>query len=261
MPTILKEILSAEEFAALAEPFKDAYKLGNDGTYGLQHDGVGKLKTSLDAKDELLRQKDAELETLKRDVAKYADIDPAKAREAMRKITELEGRKLIDKGDYDAALAAEKATWEQKEADLSKKLDGAQKFLEKKFIDGTFREVFTSGKYNGKDLPKVKAGLVDALLLKLRGETSPRLIEVGEDRQALVTVGGRDLKLSDWASEWLLSEAAKDYIEVPVNGGGRTDAAAPNAAPTVKGTLPSTDRARLGASLEQIASGEIAVSG
>lgn len=260
---VLKEVLTAAEYEALDEGLKklDIYKQAGDGSWGLQHDGVGKLRASLDAKDQTLREKDAEIDRMKRDIAKYADLDPEKARAAMARLTELEKSKLIDAKDYEAALAVERNTWESEKQTLEDKAKQDRSALEQLLIRDALRTALTSGRGpDGKPIPKVKDGLLEGAEELIRARHTPRLIEVGEARQAVAKgPNGQEMKLGDFAHAWLNSEAAKDWVVLPETVGSR-DGATVTGAVEVKGTVSSTDRGRIGASLEQIASGEVVVS-
>lgn len=125
----LKAKLTKAEFEKLAEPLKEHYKASGDD-YILDAEGVedvSGLKSALqktkEARDALKLQLEAEAE-------KFKDIDPVRAREALKTLHELDEKKLVDKGEYDRLLKkrsdefdVREAESQQKMADLNKRLD------------------------------------------------------------------------------------------------------------------------------------------
>jgi len=110
----------------VSEPFRELYVEDGNGGFKLDAEGVEDvtgLKNSLTAVRE-------ELKTLKTDYNKYKDLDPEKAREALRKIEELGDKDLLDAGkvdelvtrrtermrmDFDSQVKALKGAVEEKE--------------------------------------------------------------------------------------------------------------------------------------------------
>lgn len=256
----LKNNIDQAAFDALPDALKAEYKAKGDGTYDLQHDGVTKLKESLDRKDATLREKDQQITELQRQAEAWKDLDPAKAREALAKAAEIEQGKLVDKGDYDRALAAERDKNQRDLKALQDRFDAERKFTESQLVDGVLRRVLTSGRTaDGKPMPKVRPGLVDGAEALIRATFAPKVIEAGDRRVAMVRVNGRDVELGDFlAGEWLTSDSAKDWTEAPDSAGGHDGKGQPGQPATAKRTVT---QAEAGGSIEAIASGEAVVSG
>jgi hypothetical protein len=96
----LKAIMTKEEYEALDATRKELY-VEKDGKYVLDAEGVEDvtgLKNALNATR-------AEVKKLKTDlqatVDKYKDIDPDRAREAQKKLDEMEEKNLLDAGKVD----------------------------------------------------------------------------------------------------------------------------------------------------------------
>lgn len=102
----LKTKLTKAEYEKLSDGVKEHYKVDGDG-YKLDADyeDVGGLKSTLE-------KKKADLEALKAEVAKFKDIDPDKAREALAAIAKADEQKAKDAGEFDRLIAKAK-----KEAD------------------------------------------------------------------------------------------------------------------------------------------------
>lgn len=113
----------------VSEQFRVLYVEDGNGGFKLDAEGVEDvtgLKNSLTAVRE-------ELKTLKADYTKYKDLDPDKAREALKKIEELGDKDLLDSGkvdelvtrrtermriDFDSQVKALKAATEEKDTTI-----------------------------------------------------------------------------------------------------------------------------------------------
>ena len=90
-----------------------------DGKYHLKLDGDVVPKSKLaEFRDNNISLND-EMKTLKEQLANFSDIDPAKAKEAMQKLQDMQDKKLIDSGQIDELL---KARTERMQADFDGKI-------------------------------------------------------------------------------------------------------------------------------------------
>lgn len=205
----------------VSEPYRELYVEDGSGGFKLDAEGVEDvtgLKNSLTAVRE-------ELKTLKADYNKYKDLDPEKAREALKKIEELGDKDLLDTGkvdelvtrrtermrmDFDSQVKALKGATEEKDTTI-KTLSGR---LEKHLIEqGLLSAAMEAG------VPK-KSALQD---ITSRGKQTWRLDENGNPI-ALASDGskifGKDGKapitMKEWA-EGLMAEAP--HLFEPSSGG------------------------------------------
>jgi len=103
----LKQTLEASEFETLADPLKEHYTKDGDG-YKLETDFVPEDTSAL--KSALQKEREARKDLVK-EIAKYKDIDPDKARAAQVKLDEIEQKQLEDAKEYEqlkGKLAGEK---------------------------------------------------------------------------------------------------------------------------------------------------------
>lgn len=104
----LKAVLGNKaEVEALAEPLRALY-VEKDGQFILDaevesHPAVGGLRTALQKEREGRSTTDKELQKLRKDID---GLDPAKAREALARVQELEDKQLIEAGKFDELVAA-----------------------------------------------------------------------------------------------------------------------------------------------------------
>jgi hypothetical protein len=114
----LKALLSKEEYDALPEASRQYY-VEKDGKFLLDAEGVedvSGLKNALTAvRDELKTAKKQLQET----IDKFKDIDPEKAKEAQKKLQELEAKQLLDAGKVEDLL---KLRTEQMKADYENQI-------------------------------------------------------------------------------------------------------------------------------------------
>jgi hypothetical protein len=259
---MLPNQITQEEFGKLPKDVQewlkadDRYKLNGD-TWEVQSPELPKLKKSLDAKDTMLAEQKRQIGELQSTVEKYKDLDPAMAREALARLEELEKKKMVDAGDFERALDAEKTKWEKEVADRDGKLKAEQDFTHKLLVTNGIRKMLTSGRgVDGKEVPKDKGGLLDATEALLTTQYRPSVIRVGEDRKAMVKIDGRERELDEWLPEWLVSDAAKDFVEAPENSGGHDDSrpgSGPKKAPRV---VPPSEKSQY---IDEIANGDVVV--
>lgn len=118
----LKAKLTKDEFGKLADPLKEHYKASGDD-YILDAEGVedvSGLKSALEKEKKERRELKAKLET---EAEKFKDIDPERAREALKAIADLDEKKLIDKGEFDRLLKKRSDEFDQREAEYKKAID------------------------------------------------------------------------------------------------------------------------------------------
>ena len=165
----LKAIVTKEEFDKLDEVVKKFY-VEKDGKYLLDAEGVedvGGLKSALEKERASVRKLKSDLQAT---VDKYKDIDPEKAREAEKKLQDLEDAKLIDAGKVEELLT--KRT-ERMKQDHQNQINEFNK--------------------NVEALKKENLGL--------NGKLSELLID-GSLRQAAIKAGVHESALEDARSAW-----------------------------------------------------------
>lgn len=147
MPT-LKSKLTKAEYDALPEARRELY-VEKDGTFVLDADieDVGGLKSALEKE----RTTRGTLEKTLSDLRKQlGDADPAKAREALARLQELEDKKLIDEGKVEELLKSRTERlvqdYEGRLKGASEKLTTAERRLAELVIDNELRTVATAKK-------------------------------------------------------------------------------------------------------------------
>lgn len=144
----LKTKITKAEFEALPEATRELY-IEQNGTFVLDADfeDVSGLKSALDKERTTRGTLEKTLSELKKQLG---DTDPAKAREALAKLQELEDKKLIDEGKVEELLRSRTERlvkdFEQKLADRDGKLTAAEKRLAELVIDNELRAVGASKK-------------------------------------------------------------------------------------------------------------------
>lgn len=155
----IKAVITAEEYGALDAALKPLYKQeGNSYVADIDgidaHPSTKSLKTALDAERSGRSDTTRQLNELK---AKLGDMDPDEARDALKKIQELEEKSRLGeipdkfKKQFDEAVAArvesiqknfetQKKGFEKQVKDLETKLNESTGQLENLTIDGAVRE-------------------------------------------------------------------------------------------------------------------------
>ena len=93
----LKAVLTKEEFDGLEDSLKKLY-VEKDGKYLLDAEGVedvSGLKSALEKERGTVKKLKADLQAT---VDKFKDIDPDKARDAQKKLQDLEDKQMMDEG-------------------------------------------------------------------------------------------------------------------------------------------------------------------
>lgn len=98
----LKEILTKEEYEGLNEALQEHYQADGE-SYILTTDKGTKAKLDEFRKNNIDLKK--ALEDAKAEAVKYKDLDPEKAREALKKVQELQDKQTLDEKGIDELLA------------------------------------------------------------------------------------------------------------------------------------------------------------
>lgn len=125
----LKAKLAKAEFEALAEVLKEHYKASGED-YILDAEGVedvSGLKSALEKEKRERRELKTKLEA---EAERFKDLDPERAREALKTLAELDDKKLVDKGEFDRLLKKRSDEFDQREAEYQNQLREAQSRLD-----------------------------------------------------------------------------------------------------------------------------------
>lgn len=148
MPQLKTTIPTKAEFDALPDAVKGFY-VEKDGKFLLDADfeDVGGLKSALDKE----RTGRSTLEKALKDLrTQLGDADPAKAREALAKLQEMEDQNLISQGKVEELLKSRTERlvqdYEGKLKGTSEKLTAAERRLAELVIDNELRKVATAKK-------------------------------------------------------------------------------------------------------------------
>lgn len=175
---------------------------------------AGIEKTVAEATAGLKKNKEEILAEKKKEAAEKAElkklfdgIDPEKAREALKKIEEIDTKKLKDAGEFDKLLEAERAKYaaalEQAKAETEK----MRTFLNTNEVDRQLTEQL------------VKIGVNNPVMLKAAKAMLKDGIEVVENEGVYnVLRDGKTLEQS--LTEYAATDEAKQFISAPVNAGG-----------------------------------------
>lgn len=162
MPQLKTTLATKAELDALPEALRGLY-VERDGKFLLDADfeDVGGLKSALEKE----RTTRANTEKALADIRKaLGDTDPVKARDALKKLQDLEEKGLIDQGKFEELLRARTerlaADYDAKLKERDDKLTAAEKRLAELVIDNELRAVATT--------KKVRASAVDDFLRRGR---------------------------------------------------------------------------------------------
>lgn len=227
----LKAKVTAEELATLAEPLRAYYTRSGDD-YVLDADGVedvGGLKRVLEDKKADVQKLKAKLDEVTKT---YADLDPERAREALKKLDEIENQNLLSAGKVDEVVA--KRT-EAMRKDLESRISAAQAALEER--DGLIAKMRSKLETLTIDSAlkelALKAGVRDTALPDLlsRGRSvfkmkDEQVVPLNEDGTTRLGKNGRDpLTFDEYVA--LLQSDAPHLFEPNTGGGSSTTAGAP----------------------------------
>src|SRR5690348_10966000 len=125
----LKAKLTKAEFESLADPLKEHYKQSGDD-YVLDAEGVEDVSGLKSALKKTKEERDQLKADLRAEADKWKDLDPERAREALKTLHELDEKKLVDKGEYDRLLAKRTKEFEDREKEYQATLSEQAKRLD-----------------------------------------------------------------------------------------------------------------------------------
>lgn len=173
MAKLPKAVLaSKEELDQIDEKFRELYT-EKDGKFYLDVDVIDDLPQVGGLKSALQKERDANKQ-LKKDlqstVDKYRDIDPEKAREAQRKLQELEDKSLLDSGKLEELVSKRTERmqadhqqqvkgFQDKLSEREKELTSTRQHLANLQIEAAITRVLTSK--TGKDLGIIPQAIPD----------------------------------------------------------------------------------------------------
>jgi len=244
----LKAILDSLD--SVPEGLKEHYKKGDDGKFRLDAEGVEDVTGLKSALEKERNERKTTAQTLSQLKEQLGDLDPVKAREALKKLQEIEDKKLIDAGKIDEVVAQrmERATQDfetQKKAfngqieAISKDRDSLHGRLSELLIDGALRDAALKANVRPEAVD-------DAILL---GKTVYRI----KDGQPIPMKGdevlyGKDANKPLPMDEWLqgLMQSKPHWFGASAGGGAGTQkSGAPAINPKLKRSEMTTgDKAK-----------------
>ena len=231
-----------------------------DGAFVLDVEGVvsqDKLKEFRDNNIKLMKER----EELQGKLAKYGDVDPEKYQDALKKLQELDDKKMLDEGKIDELVNARTErlrtgydtqikAFQRKVGDLEGTSKTLSDELAKERIDGRLREVAGLAGIR-------KTALTDLIN---RGRQVWRLVEgVPVAMQGEQMIYGKDPAKPISMDEWVkgLADEAPHLFE-PSSGGGANNQGG-NGAGRGPRVIARGDPLAFGNNLEDIASGKVIV--
>jgi len=262
----MKFNISADEYAALPDALKSAYKPQGDG-YQLQVEG---LDTD-PKKVKEFRDNNLKLEREKRELAaqmeKYKGIDPeeyARLQEAANKLRELEEKNQISAGNLEEVVAKRTETMRQ---DYDKRLDATKKLLDATTAE---RDRYKSGFHNQKMDAHLRSALNKAGNLKNGADNllireARELFTLDEENDTIASKDlyndkGEPMTAEEWGKRMVIE---RPYLFEPAQGSGASGGSKGNGGANrgqskIK-VLSNPSPVDFGKSLEGIASGEVEV--
>lgn len=195
---MLRARIGAEDYEALPEALRGFYVKAAEDQFVLDVDVLGDVER---LKGALKKERDAReaAEKAARDAAaRFADLDPDKAREALKKLDELENKSLLDAGKLDEVVAKRTETMRK---DYELKLANAQKAAEDaaRTVGELTRKLETLTIDSALKELAVKAGVRDTALpdLLARGRAvfkmkDGQVVPLNEDGTTVLGKNGRD---------------------------------------------------------------------
>lgn len=238
----------------------DVYVLDVSDSDLKDHPGTAPLKNALDREREEKKTSKAALDALQ---AKFGDLDPEAAREALAKLTEQGDKDLLDEGKIEELIAQRT---DRMRADFDKQLAAK---------DTTIATLTSSNENTTKELSSIKIfdAVKDAALGK--GARKEALLDIQnraretwtlDDKGTPVARSGEDavygkngdaLTISEWV-DTLSAEAT--YLFNPNQGGGAPgDGGNQGGGGAGGGDIKRVSAAQAGGHLEAIAKGEVVI--
>lgn len=199
------------------EAYRGAY-VERDGAFHLD---PAKLEAiEFDDKEELagaLKNERSESKRLRDLAEKYKDLDPEKAREALRKLQDLDDQKLIDKGEFDRLLKKRSDEFDAREAEYKKQLGERDTRLDEYELLNPVREAAIKAGVNPKHLKNVVK--ITRERFKLNDKRKPVVLDEEGDETAhdLDHFWGEQFKKDN--AEFFLATGAGGS-GAPAGGGG-----------------------------------------
>jgi hypothetical protein len=227
----LKLVVTKAEYDALDDARKAMYVAAGDkfvvDAEGIEdHPSVAKMKSALDGERETSRKAQREYNQLKEQIG---DLDPEKARDAMRRITELADKKLIDEGQIEELFKQrlDRVTTDHANQlkakdtllkDTSEKLTSRQSLVRKLMLEGAITQAAT-GVVKPNMLPYVVGAFTQTGIDGTKWDLS--------DKDEIVAMKGDQLRYGKDANSPmsieegfdLLRTSAPDFF-LPSNGAG-----------------------------------------
>jgi hypothetical protein len=222
---MLKAILDAAAWGELPDYHQSLYTETADGKYRLNVEGLvpeAELTGLKNKKTELLD----EVKALKAQVAKFKDIDPEKAKEALAKLKELDEKKLFDEGKIDEIVEGRVQTMRSDFESQIKALKENNQALKEELAakDGRLKEVVIdqaiTTAYDEMGV-KIKPGALQDVLSRARGvwsldeEGNP--VAMDGDKKLFGKDGENPLTVAEWAGGLMAN--AKHLFEESSGGG------------------------------------------
>jgi len=259
---MLKRVV--QDINEVEEQYRSLYEKQDDGTFRLQledDENVDGLKSALEK--ERKARRDAE-KSLKETVEKYKDIDPDKAREAQKKLQELQEKQLLDEGKVDELVVART---ERMKADFESQREALQAKI--KELDGQLQD--RTQQLGAVKIDKVITDAVAAVGAVRKGAMADALSraravwKINDAGEAVAlnpdggTIYGSDgtspMKPEEWANSLL-----KDAPHLFEGSGGSGSENNQGAGGKNIKEIDRNDQKAFGENLEAIASGKIQVA-
>jgi hypothetical protein len=196
------------------EAFRSAYT-ERDGAFHLdefEYDDAAELKTTLERVKEERKQ-------AKADLARYEGIDPVKAREAQKRLDELDEKQLIDKGEYDRLNEKRQKEYDAKEAEWKKQLAERDARLDEHELLSPIRDAALKSGLNPKHIKNVVK--ITRERFKLNDKRKPVVLddEGDETAHSLEQFWGESFK-TDFPEFYLPTGAGGSGASTGTTGGG-----------------------------------------
>jgi hypothetical protein len=263
----LKRKLTKAEFDALTAN-KDLYKEAN-GEYLLDIDGddsegrIAALKKSLDS---AYGERDKAKKDLQAIADQYKDLDPEKARAALKKIAELDHQTLLDKGEYETLKKQLVEQHENEKKQLVEKhgteiktrderIGGLTSALERQLIDAEATLAITEAK--GAPvllLPHLRSQIK---VVEENGEFVAKVVD-GTGNPRIGDSAGKPMTITQLVEEMKASDQFARAFDASSAGG--SGASKSNSSPGSARVISATDQAGLNNNLADIASGKAVVA-
>jgi hypothetical protein len=147
------------------------------------------------------KQRDADIKRLKADVEKFKDLDPEKARKALKDLEDAEAEKLRTQGDWDARETAINQGWQTKETAWNTEKSSYDKALDKFVIRNELARVSALPDIKG-DFELLADNATVMSSIRRKGEDY-EILEVDKEGKTVVRYGtdGQPLRMEAYLKE------------------------------------------------------------